>query len=21
MYEVRGWDERPPEGFRPIKPM
>ena len=21
MFEVRGWDERPPEGFKPIKPM
>lgn len=21
MFEVRGWDERPEEGFRPIKPM
>lgn len=21
MFEVRGWDERPEEGFRPVKPM
>lgn len=21
MFEVRGWDEHPPKGFRPITPM
>lgn len=20
-FEVRGWEERPPEGFRPIRPL